>query len=148
MKKILAIIAILLLPSLATYADEPIKSINSFESDMKKCLLKNSDPAGCLGNTMRGHFSPGNENLNSVVTQLASVLNQWLAGNKVYAMHPVKNKSLAKFYDERVYLIEDSDGNIIMLETAFVNTLGEWYLHRFNLSSKKDVMSSVLGVNL
>lgn len=147
MKNIIAVLALLLFSSLAL-ADEPIKSIDSFEGAMKQCLLKNKDPAGCLGNTMKGHFSPGNEKLNDVVNQVASVLHQWLAGEKVFAMYPVKRNSLGEFYEDRVYIIEDATGSVIMLETSFVHTLGKWYMHRFNLSSKKNDMQSVLGVDL
>ncbi len=148
MKRSLLVIAALFLFSSAALADQPLKSIDAFEADMKKCLLQNQDPDGCLGDTMRGHFSPGNEKLNDVVKQVASILKQWLAGNKVYALHPVKNKVLGSFYEERVYLIEDTTGSIIMIETSFVKTLGKWYLHRFNLSSKKETMQSVLGIDL
>ena len=148
MKRSLIVIAVLLLFSSAALADQPLKSLDAFEADMKKCLLQKQDPAGCLGDTMSGHFSPGNEKLNDVVKQVASILKQWLAGNKVYAVHPVKNKALGSFYEERVYLIEDTTGSIIMIETSFIKTLGSWYLHRFNLSSKKDTMQSVLGVNI
>jgi len=148
MRSVFAALTVLMLSSSVALADEPLKSINGFESDIKNCLLKNKDPSGCLGNTMQGHFSPGNEKLNEVVKQVASLLSQWLAGSKVYAVHPVKNEKLGDFYQQRVYIIEDNTGSIIMLETAFVNTLGKWYLHRFNLSGKKDTMESVLGVNL
>ncbi len=148
MRTAISALAILFLSSSPTLADEPLKSIAAFEAGMKDCLLKNKDPAGCLGGAMQGHFSPGNEKLNQVVPKVASLLGQWLADDKVFALHPVKNKKLGDFYDERVYLIEDTTGSIIMLETSFVNTLGKWYLHRFNLSSKPDVMERVLGVNL
>lgn len=129
-------------------ADEPIKSLDGFEADMKKCLMKDMKPAACLGQVMGGHFSPGNEKLNEVVTQLVSVLDQWLGQNRVFAMHPVLNKALGDFFVEKAYLIEDDGGNVILLETSFVHSLGKWYLHRFNLSSRKDRMQTVLGVDL
>lgn len=148
MKRLFIVIAVLFLSSSAALADQPLKSVDAFEADMKKCLLQKQDPAACLGDTMSGHFSPGNEKLNDVVKQVASILKQWLAGSKVYAMHPVKNKTLGGFYEERVYLVEDTTGSIIMIETSYIKTLGNWYLHRFNLSSKKETMRSVLDVDL
>lgn len=148
MRTAIAALATLFLSFSPALADEPLKSVSSFEAGIKDCLLKNKDPAGCLGGAMRGHFSPGNEKLNEVVPQVASILGQWLADDKVFAVHPVKNKRMGDFYDERVYLIEDTTGSIIMLETSFVNTLGKWYLHRFNLSSKPDAMQRVLQIDL
>lgn len=148
MKPAIAALAALFLSSSPALADEPLKSIASFEAGIKDCLLKNKEPEGCLGSALQGHFSPGNEKLNEVVPQVSSLLGQWLADDKVFAVHPVKNKRLGEFFEERVYLIEDTTGSIIMLETSFVNTLGKWYLHRFNLSSKPEAMQQVLQVNL
>jgi len=129
-------------------ADTPIGSIDGFEGHIRQCLLQGDDPPECLGETMRGHFSPGNERLNKVVDRVAGLFGQWLADDDVFALHPVKRKRLGDFYEERVYLIEDTTGSLVMLETSFVNTLGKWYLHRFNLSSKEKTMESVLGVDL
>ena len=136
--------------SFTALASEPVKSVDSFESDIRKCLLQNPNPSGCLADTFRGHFLPGkdNEKLNDVVTQVAGLFRQWLGKDKVYAFHPVKNKTVGDFYEERVYLIEDAAGNIMMLETGFVNKLGKWYVNRFNLSSKKETMQAVLGIDL
>lgn len=144
------IVAAMLACSSIALASEPVRSVDSFESDIRKCLLQSSNPAGCLADGFRGHFIPGkdNEKLNEVVTQVAGLFRQWLGKDKVYALHPVKQKTVGDFYEERVYLIEDAAGNIIMLETGFVNKLGEWYVHRFNLSSKKETMQAVLGIDL
>jgi hypothetical protein len=47
---------------------------------------------------------------------------------------------LGEFYEERVCLVEDSTGSLIMLETGVVNKHGRW--------CQKDRMSAELGIEL
>lgn len=147
MPRILFVLAALAL-AVSTRGDEPLQSADALEANIRSCLLKDKDAATCLERTLRGHFSPGNEKLNEMVAQVAGIFRKWLGEDKVFAVHAVKAKKLGEFYDERVYLVEDSTGNLIMLETGVVQKNGRSWLHRFNLSSQKERISAVLGVNL
>lgn len=147
MPRILFALAALML-AVSTRGDEPLRSADALEADIRTCLLKDKDAPTCLERTLQGHFSPGNEKVNGVVAQVAALFRKWLGDDKVFAVHAVKAKKLGEFYDERVYLVEDSSGSLIMLETCVVTKHGRPWLHRFNLSSQKERMSAVLGVDL
>jgi hypothetical protein len=94
---------------------------------------------------VRGHWVPGNEKLNEVVPQITGLVRKWLAGDKVFAVHPVKQRRAGDLYEERVYVVEDVGGNLMVVETAFLSRLGKWYVLRFNVSSQKDEIQAAFG---
>jgi len=129
----------------AASADQPLESPDAFEAAVTRCLLTNAAPSSCFDAHLRGHFPPGNEKLNEVVGQLRGLFEKWLGKDKVFAFHSVKRLTLGTYAERRVYLVEDSSGAIMMLDTTFSRMVGKWYLRKFNLSSTKDEIKSVLG---
>lgn len=129
----------------ASAASQPLESVDAFEAAITKCLATNPAPATCFETHMKGHFPPGNEAVDELVGQLRGLLLQWLDKDKVFAVHAVRATKLANYAERRVYLIEDTTGSIMMFDTTLVRRVGKWYVLRYNLTSKKDEIKSVLG---
>ena len=143
MKPGIALLALCLLTPIAR-ADS-LESPDAFEAALSKCLMTSTAPAACFEKHLGAKFPPGNEELATVVTQVAEFFKQWLAKDKVFAVHPVKTIRLGAYAERRIYLIEDTTGQIIMFDTSFVRRLGDWHVLKFNLTSKSEGIKAVLG---
>ncbi len=159
MKIVTLVATLLLLSPVPALADElerateevasiPLESVEAFEDDIVECLKDDEQPEECFEKFMLNRFPPGNHQLNDVVKQLGAFFHNWLAGEKVFNVHMVKEHRLGDYYRQRVYFIEDTSASVIMFDTSFVNSLGKWYLLKFNLSSKKESIRDVVGVDL
>ncbi len=138
-------LGLLFLLAPVAWADQPLESVDAFEAGMTKCLASSSTPASCFEAQLGGHFPPGNERLNQIVSQAADLFQKWLGRDKVYAVHAVKVSKLGTYAERRVYLIEDTTGSLMMLDTSFVHRIGKWYVLKYNLTSTKDEVRTVLG---
>lgn len=145
--RLLALTLLLGLP-LASHAEEPLQSPDAFEAELRRCFLKEADAPGCMGGLLRGRWVPGNEKVNQVVPQLVDLFGRWLGKDTVFALHRVKERKLGELYEERVFVVEDSSGGLLVVEAELLSRKGKWYLLRFNLSSQKDTFRTVLGIDL
>lgn len=124
---------------------QPIESVDAFEASMTRCLATDPAPASCFDATVAGHFPPGNDKVEELLPQISDLFAKWLGKDRVFAVHPIKVSKAGNFAQRRVYLVEDSAGNIMMLETSFVRRLGKWYVHKCNISSTQERIQSELG---
>jgi hypothetical protein len=121
---------------------QPINDLDEFQIKIEKCI-KGDAPDVCLNKLITTHFLPGNEKMLKTIDQVTSLLVKWLQGDKVYAVHPVKNTKVGNLHERRVYVIEADKGNFMILDTAYLRLHGDLYLFNFNLSSRKEKIEAL-----
>jgi hypothetical protein len=72
------------------------------------------------------------------------MIKQWLDKETVFQVHPIATDKRGEIYEKRIYLIEDSSGNLMMLSITLLKRLGDWYVWKFQISSTQDTIESLL----
>ena len=80
------------------------------------------------------------------VNQITNTFTTWLRNDHVYAIHKAKTTKIAEFYDERIYVIEDTSGSAMVMILGFRNRNGAWYLSRIGLNSQENEVGKILGL--
>jgi hypothetical protein len=140
MLKYLVLITGLTLP--AVVGAQPINDIEEFQSRIDKCI-KGASADVCLNKLLPQHYPPGNEEMLKTIPQVTSMLVKWLDGDKVYAIHPIKNTKVGSLHERRIHVIEGDKGGFMVLETSYVRLHGNLYLLKFNLSSTKETIDAL-----
>lgn len=146
MPKLAAVLVTCLL-AIRALADEPLKSVDTFEADVRRCLALPEGPE-CLGKSIGGHFPPGSERANEVVPEVVEQYRKWLGEDRIWGVHRVVERKRGEFFEERLSMLEDTGGNRMLVETAFITRKGKWYLFRFNISTKQETIEQKLGIRL
>jgi hypothetical protein len=125
-------------------AGEPFESPDALEKEMVACLMKKDKSLKCMETILGRRVIPGGDQLLPISKQLDSLLKEWLAGDSIYAVHPIRTKKSGEIYDKRIYIIEDTAGNLMAFNVTSIKKIGKWYIYQFDLSSKAEELSSVL----
>jgi hypothetical protein len=129
----------------ASYASEPIPNLDALEKELKQCLLKAGPAPTCLQKHLPKHLLPGNEQLIPVAGQIDDILTKWLNGQTVFAVHSIKQRKAADYFEKRSYIIEDTSGAPMTMNISVIRQLGKLYVYGFNVSSNEDKISRLLG---
>ncbi len=143
MKKILFTLSVVFLSTFA-YAGEPVHSPDALESELTACLMKNNKTQKCMETILGKRILPGNDQLVPIAKQLDELLQKWLSGESIYAIHPIRTKKSGDIYEKRTYMIEDTGGSLMVFNVTTLKRLGKWYVFQFNLSSTSSEVNSVL----
>jgi hypothetical protein len=142
--KILLALVILVSGGLAS-AREPIANLESFEKELKTCLVRDVKKAKCIATILAPRAVPHDETFQSGAPQLDDLLAKWLADDTVFAVHNVDQRQWAGIIDKRTYLIEDTTGSLMLFTVTYRNVLGKWYVSNCNLSSKPESLEKMMG---
>jgi hypothetical protein len=130
----------------SVYASEPLANPDALEGELTACLLKNKKTSNCMETIIGKRILPGNDQLVPIAKQMDELLQKWLAGKSVYAIHPIRTNKAGDIYEKRIYMIEDTSGALMVFDVATLKRLGKWYVIQFNLSStSNEVMSALKG---
>lgn len=143
MNKSLVTVAAVLLCS-PSFAGEPIGNIERFERDVTECISNAPASSGCFEAFANKNVLPGNEKLVPVAKQVDELLVRWLDKDKVFAVHPVGMKSTGDLFQKKIFLIEDTSGNLMAFNYSVIRRLGKWYLFSFDIDSNRSVVEATL----
>lgn len=121
---------------------QPIGDIDELQIRIEKCI-KGAAPDGCLNKLLAPHLPPGHEELSKTIPKITSGLANWLAGDTVYAVHPIKKTKAGNLYERRVYVIEDEKGNFMVFDSSYIRIRGNLYMKALNLSNKREVIDAL-----
>jgi hypothetical protein len=125
-------------------AAEPPFDPDSLERELVTCLMAKPKPTKCAQTVLARSVLPGNEKLTAVAVQIDEVLKDWLGEQTVYQVHPVSADKRGSIYEKRIYLIEDDSAALMMLSVTLFKQLGEWYVWKFQVSSTRETIESLL----
>lgn len=127
-------------------AAESFASPEGLEAEVTACLLKKGAPPRCMERMLGKRILPGNEKMVPMTRQLDDLLEKWLGGDAVYAVHPLKVQKTGDLFEKRTSMIEDARGALMVFEWSALKRLGSWYVFQFNLSSTDgDVKAALKG---
>ncbi|HEX4869771.1 MAG TPA: hypothetical protein VFV15_03485 [Moraxellaceae bacterium] len=141
---LLALCALTLSPAL--WATEPLQSMDALESDIRTCLLKPAAKPTCFQTILSRSLLPGFEKLAPIAMQMDDLLVQWLDGQKIFAVHLVKQHKAGTLFEKRTYIIEDTSGSLMVMKLAVLRQLGKPYIFSFNLVSGQDEAEEALDI--
>lgn len=140
----LAILAACALCAAPALAGEPFASPESLEAEVTACLLKKGPAPRCMERTLGKRILPGNEKMVPMTRQLDDLFEKWLAGDAVFAVHPLRAQKTGELFEKRTSMIEDTRGALMVFEWSALRRLGKWYVFQFNLSSTADDVKAAL----
>lgn len=107
--------------------NEKISDKNAFETQYIKCIEQGLK-AGCFQSVFSGHFDfqPKQELL---APDAENFFIRWMAGLSIYKVHVASKIVKADIFDNRSYLIERSDGELVGFFVGFRSVKGNWYVY-------------------
>lgn len=141
-KSLITIAAVLLCST--SFAGEPIGNIEQFERDVTQCISNAPKTPGCFEAFANKNILPGNEKVIQATKQLDELFGRWLNKDKVFAIHPITVTSTGDLFQRRMYMIEDTSGNLMIFNYSIIKRLGKWYLFSFNINSNPDVVEATI----
>ncbi len=125
-------------------AAEHVPSIDGLEKDLRACLLEEAKTGNCMKTLLGSRVLPGNDELTGLTAKMDPLRVQWLEADNVYALHSIDRHTAGDLFEQRVYILEDTRGSLLLFEMAFLNRLGKWYVFKLNLDSNADSIRKVL----
>ena len=134
----------LLILSSFSFAKTPITDKALFETQLLNCFEKD-DIQQCLPPLIQKYYR--RDFTDDEMKRVITVYKAWLGTDHVYTIHKIRNTKVAEFYDEKIYLIEDTTGSVMLMILGMRSINGPWYINNISFSSKEAEISKVLGIN-
>ncbi len=130
MKKAIAAVLSVFFIAGGCVAGEKITDKERFERDYLDCMaggFKNK----CFSGVVRGHFDPwtNSDNEAKLLAGTEAFLDRWVGGSAIYKVHSVGAAIKAGVFDNRVYLVERSDGELAAFIIGYRKVKGDWFLY-------------------
>lgn len=128
MKKVIVSLMLCLAATQSVHANEKIENLDAFEGKYLECI-KEGLVDKCFSKILAGHFNVFFEGSEKYLTNAERSLTTWIGGRPVYAVHPASIVRLGEVFENRAYLIERDDGQLIGLLVGFRKMHGDWYVY-------------------
>ena len=126
-------------------AGEPIPDKDKFEAQYVKCiesgLLK-----GCWSSVFAGHFVPWAKKETELLSSAEAGYTHWLDGQSVYKVHRGIKELKGEVFDNRSYVIERDDGNVVGLWVGLRQVKGKWYVGEIVGVSSDEFLRNILNM--
>lgn len=142
MKILAGALSALLMTSIASA--EPVSNPDALEKGLVACLMEKTKVGSCAETELSTKVLPGNEKLVAVARQLDGMMKQWLDGETVFQVHPIATDKRGEIFEKRIYLVEDTSGSFMVFSVTLLKRLGDWYVWKFEISSTKEAIESLL----
>jgi hypothetical protein len=144
----IALFVLLLVIQGTASAVEPVPSPDAFEREVIQCMKNDERGKNCLRRLLSIHARVTSPKYEEQVTAAVEFFYQWLADDRVFAVHKVVEENRGDLLSARAYLIEDDQGNYILFESTLMKMRSNWYLNRFYFSNQEEEMESALGIKI
>jgi hypothetical protein len=126
----------------------PITDVDAFEKQYLECIMggvKND----CITALFKEHAPLGAkpENIEKSMVNVRDSFQKFLKGTNVFKIHVVDKKLKAGIYDDRIYLIETANTNLLCFRVVFRKILDKWYIAGFQLSDEEKVIIKLMDLN-
>ena len=108
-------------------AHEKISDKNAFEAQYIQCIEQGLK-AGCFQSVFSGHFD-FQQKQELLAPDAESFFIRWMAGLSIYKVHAANKTVKAEIFDNRSYIIERSDGELVGFFVGFRSVKGSWYIY-------------------
>ncbi|WP_434603091.1 hypothetical protein J3P85_07120 [Pseudomonas sp. Z1-12] len=144
-QNLILVIAMALGTTSTAYANSRIANIDSLESSYVKCIETRFEN-NCWDKAFIGHFDKWQKNETTIITKSQEAYLAWLDGHSVYKVHIIPSVKRAGVFENRNYLVERDDGEVIGLHVGYRKVLGSWYIYALQGGSDDTFIRSILDM--
>jgi len=131
--------------SMFCQAGEPILNKDKFEADYVRCI-ESGFAKSCWASTLSGHFVPWAKHDAELLASSEEGYTKWLDGQPMYKVHPGIKEVKGEVFDNRSYLLERDDGNVVGLWISYRQVKGKWYLGEIIGVSSDEFVRAILNM--
>lgn len=146
MKQNFIFVVLMALGNISTaYANSMVANIDSLEISYIKCIEMRFEN-DCWDKAFIGHFDKWQKNETTIITKSQEAYLAWLDGRSVYKVHIGPSDKRAGVFENRNYLIERDDGEVIGLHVGYRKVLGSWYIYALQGGPDDKFIRSILDM--
>ncbi len=118
---------------------EPLIDPDAWETSFRVCAKTFSTAPSCLGLLLTRVPAPLQASFEVEAEAAIDELTRWLDADELLTVYRVKHELLGEWMERRWYILEDSSGNVRLLQISFRRVLGNWWLHAFRLVDRDEI---------
>ena len=135
----------LLASASCAYANDAIAYKDEFENQYVQCI-ENTLAADCWSKAFSGHFDKWQNNEKALISKSQTALSAWLGQHQIYKIHLNPKETKGEVFENRAYLIERDDGQLIGLHIGFRQVQGQWYVSELLANADDAFIRSLLDM--
>ncbi|MDQ0126542.1 hypothetical protein J2W17_005528 [Pseudomonas lini] len=146
MKHYFILVVAMALGNISTaFANSMAVNMDSLESSYVRCIESRFENS-CWDKAFIGHFDKWQKNETTIITKSQEAYLAWLDGRSVYKVHLGPSVKRAGVFENRNYLIERDDGEVIGLHVGYRKILGSWYVYALQGGPDDKFIRSILDM--
>ncbi|WP_191488491.1 hypothetical protein [Pseudomonas sp. FEN] len=133
----------LLATASSAHANEAIAYKDEFENQYVQCI-QDKLASDCWGKVFSGHFEPGQLKEKELIAKSQGVLSTWIGKHDLYKVHLGPKETKGEVFENRAYLIERDDGQLVGVYVGFRQIKGEWFVYELMSGADDTFIRSIL----
>ncbi|MBV6749434.1 hypothetical protein KV580_03940 [Pseudomonas chlororaphis] len=135
----------LLATASSAYANDAIAYKDELENQYSQCI-ENKLASDCWSKAFSGHFDKWQTKEKDLISKSQNTLSAWLGQHEIYKIHLTPKETKGEVFENRAYLIERDDGQLIGLHIGFRQVQGQWYVSELQANTDDAFIRSILDM--
>ncbi|WP_248795635.1 hypothetical protein [Pseudomonas sp. MWU13-2105] len=135
----------LLATASSAYSNDAIAYKDEFENQYVQCI-KDKLAEGCWDKVFSGHFDPWQTKEKDLISKSQTALSAWIGKHDIYKVHLGPKETKGEIFENRAYLIERDDGQLVGIRIGFRQVKGQWYVSELMGSPDEAFIRSIINM--
>ncbi|NWA25171.1 hypothetical protein HX870_30785 [Pseudomonas gingeri] len=135
----------LLATASSAYANEAIAYKDEFEGQYVQCIEDKLD-SDCWNKVFSGHFDNWQLKEKDLISKSQTALSTWIGKHDIYKVHLSPKETKGEVFENRAYLIERDDGQLMGLHIGFRQIKGQWYVYELMTDTDDAFIRAILNM--